>query len=260
MNHDEKTWIFGFHAVIARLRQRPESVTHIYFDESRKDPRAKDVLSRAKLAGCPVEATDKATLDQKTLSGRHQGIVAQVKNIASALTLDEILSGTTTPFLLVLDEVTDPHNLGACLRSADVFGVDAVILPKDRSVGITPVVSKVSCGAAETVPVIFVTNLSRALDQMKASGVWCVAADMDGENLYDADLTGPMAWVLGAEGRGLRRLTREKCDRVVSIPMLGSVESLNVSVAAGICLSATRMSRHRAGTPTLTGNLTKHVG
>ena len=146
--------------------------------------------------------------------------------------------------LLVLDGVTDPHNLGACLRSADAFGVDAVVVPKDRAVGVNATVAKAASGAADTVPVVAVTNLARALREMKEAGVWIVGADAGGESLFTAELGGPLAWVLGAEGEGLRRLTREHCDRIVGIPLAGSVESLNVSVAAGICLFATACARH----------------
>jgi 23S rRNA (guanosine2251-2'-O)-methyltransferase len=159
-------------------------------------------------------------------------------------TLDDILeSPSEPPLLLVLDGVTDPHNLGACLRSADAFGVQAVVVPKDRAVGVNATVAKAASGAADTIPVITVTNLARALRDLKSRGVWIVGADAGGESLFDADLTGALAWVLGAEGSGLRRLTRESCDRIVGVPLQGAVESLNVSVAAGICLYATRRAR-----------------
>jgi len=172
---------------------------------------------------------------------RHQGVVAECNVAASsqlALNIAELLSGIDgAPFLLVLDGVQDPHNLGACLRSADAAGVHAVIVPRDRAVGITPVVSKVACGAAEHVPLIQVTNLARALRQLQDEGVWLLGADERAEtSLFDADLKGPLALVLGAEGQGLRRLTREQCDVLISVPMAGSVSSLNVSVATGVCL------------------------
>ncbi|MDR2173116.1 MAG: 23S rRNA (guanosine(2251)-2'-O)-methyltransferase RlmB [Burkholderiales bacterium] len=240
--------LFGFHAVVARLRQHPDSVETLFYDANRQDPRLRDLLERAALAGCAVQPVESARLDGLAPVGRHQGVVARVAASLPHLTLDDLLDSTTTtaPLLMALDGVTDPHNLGACLRSADAFGVQALILPKDRSVGVNATVAKVACGAADTVPVITVTNLVRTLEELKARGVWCVAADSDGENLYDADLSGPLAWVLGAEGSGLRRLTRERCDRVISIPLLGMVESLNVSVAAGVCLAATQAQRHRA--------------
>jgi 23S rRNA (guanosine2251-2'-O)-methyltransferase len=160
------------------------------------------------------------------------------------VTLADVLEHPAEPpLLLVLDGVTDPHNLGACLRSADAFGAHAVVVPKDRAVGVNATVAKAASGAADTIPVIIVTNLARALRDLKEAGVWIVGADAGGESLFEADVTGPIAWVLGAEGEGLRRLTREHCDRIVGIPLAGSVESLNVSVAAGICLFATRRAR-----------------
>jgi 23S rRNA (guanosine2251-2'-O)-methyltransferase len=177
-------------------------------------------------------------------SDRHQGVLALVDQAIPHVTLDDVLEGDNADrLLLVLDGVTDPHNLGACLRSADAFGVDAVVVPKDRAVGVNATVAKAASGAADTVPVIAVTNLVRALRQMKEAGMWIVGADAGGETLFDADLSGPVAWVLGAEGEGLRRLTRESCDRIVGIPLMGTVASLNVSVATGICLYATRRAR-----------------
>ncbi|MEO5765615.1 MAG: 23S rRNA (guanosine(2251)-2'-O)-methyltransferase RlmB, partial [Casimicrobiaceae bacterium] len=170
--------------------------------------------------------------------------VAMIDATLPHVTLDDVLEQPAEPpLLLVLDGVTDPHNLGACMRSADAFGAQAVIVPKDRAVGLNATVAKAASGAADTVPLIAVTNLARALRDMKERGVWIVGGDAGGERLYDADLTGPIAWVLGAEGSGLRRLTRESCDRIVGIPLVGSVASLNVSVATGICLYATRRAR-----------------
>ena len=159
--------------------------------------------------------------------------------------MDEVLDrATEPPLLLLLDGVTDPHNLGACLRSADAFGANAVIVPKDRAAGLTSTVAKAASGALESIPLVSVTNLARTMRELKERGVWIVGADASGkESLFDADLTGPIAWALGAEGTGLRRLTRELCDRVVAIPLLGSVASLNVSVATGICLFETRRQR-----------------
>lgn len=238
--------LFGFHSVIARLRQHPDSIETLFYDANRQDSRLRDLLERAALAGCTAQPVDTARLDGLAPQGRHQGIVARVAATLPHLTLDDVLDESAMPLLMVLDGVTDPHNLGACLRSADAFGVQALILPKDRSAGVNATVAKVACGAADTVPVITVTNLARTLEELKERGIWCVAADSGGENLYEADLSGPLAWVLGAEGSGLRRLTRERCDRVVSIPLLGMVESLNVSVAAGVCLAATQAQRHRA--------------
>jgi 23S rRNA (guanosine2251-2'-O)-methyltransferase len=178
-----------------------------------------------------------------------QGVVAVVDSALPHVTLEDVVEGVTEPLLLlILDGVTDPHNLGACLRSADAFGVPALIVPKDRAVGVNATVAKAASGAVDTVPVVSVTNLARAMRELKDRGVWLVGADADGtENLFGAELSGPMAWVLGAEGTGLRRLTRELCDRVVSIPLHGSVSSLNVSVAAGVCLYETRRQRNKPG-------------
>jgi len=239
--------LFGFHAVTSRLRQRPEAVHALYVLEGRQDPRLRDLVARAETARVPVHAVDHSRLDALAGHGRHQGVVAIVDDALPHVTLDDVLdSPSEPPLLLVLDGVTDPHNLGACLRCADAFGALAVIVPKDRAVGVNATVAKAASGAADTVPVIAVTNLARTLRELKEREVWVVGADSGGEAMHKADLDGPIAWVLGAEGSGLRRLTRESCDRIVGIPLVGSVESLNVSVAAGICLYATRAARLRA--------------
>ena len=236
--------LFGFHAVTARLRTRADSVQALYATGGRQDARMRDLVERATAAGVAVHVVDEARLADLAGHTRHQGVVAVVDDALPRVTLDDILEHPAEPpLLIVLDGVTDPHNLGACLRSADAFGAQAVIVPKDRAVGVNATVAKAASGAADTVPVIAVTNLARALRDLKERGVWIVGADAAGESLFDADLTGPIAWVLGAEGSGLRRLTRESCDRIVGIPLSGSVESLNVSVAAGICLFATRRAR-----------------
>ena len=240
----ETRLIVGFHAVTARLRQRPESVRTIYVAQGRHDARARDLLERAKAAGIGLHPVDERRLGELARGERHQGVVAVVDAALPHVTLADVLEHPAQPpLLLVLDGVTDPHNLGACLRSADAFGVDAVVVPKDRAVGVNATVAKAASGAADTVPVVTVTNLARSLREMKEAGLWIVGADSGGESLFGADLAGPMAWVLGAEGEGLRRLTREHCDRIVGIPLFGSVASLNVSVAAGICLFATRRAR-----------------
>ncbi|MCC7216661.1 MAG: 23S rRNA (guanosine(2251)-2'-O)-methyltransferase RlmB [Burkholderiales bacterium] len=239
--------LIGFHAVTARLRQRPDAVHDLYVLAGRRDPRLVDLIERAAAARVPVHPVDHARLDAFAGHGRHQGVVAIVDAALPYVTLDDVLDAVAEPpLLLVLDGVTDPHNLGACLRSADAFGAQAVVVPKDRAVGVNATVAKAASGAADTVPVIAVTNLARTLRELKSHGVWLLGADAGGESLVDADLSGPVAWVLGAEGGGLRRLTRESCDRIVGIPLAGSVESLNVSVAAGICLYATRAARARA--------------
>jgi 23S rRNA (guanosine2251-2'-O)-methyltransferase len=198
-----------------------------------------------------VHVAEPARLDALAGHGRHQGVVAIVDDALPHVTLDDVLDATAeAPLLLLLDGVTDPHNLGACLRSADAFGALAVVVPKDRAVGVNATVAKTASGAADTVPVIAVTNLARTMRELKDRGIWLLGADTGGESLYAADVGGPVAWVLGAEGAGLRRLTRESCDRIVGIPLEGSVESLNVSVAAGICLYATRAARLRRDAPT----------
>jgi 23S rRNA (guanosine2251-2'-O)-methyltransferase len=236
--------LHGFHAVTARLRQRPQSVHAIYLDASRHDARARELASRAAASEVAVHPVDAARVTALAGHDRHQGVVAIVDAAMPHVTLDDVLeTAVEPPLLLVLDGVTDPHNLGACLRSADAFGAHAVIVPKDRAVGLNATVAKAASGAADTVPLVAVTNLARALRELKERGVWLLGADTGGESLFSADVSGPVAWVLGAEGAGLRRLTRELCDRTVGIPLQGTVESLNVSVAAGICLYATRAAR-----------------
>lgn len=220
----------------------------VYVAASRHDQRSRELVERARLAGVRVHAIDDARLDELAKGQRHQGVVAAVDASLPHVTLGDVLDHPVEPvLLLVLDRVTDPHNLGACLRSADAFGAHAIVVPRDHAVGVNATVAKAASGAADTVPVVSVTNLARALREMKDAGVWIVGADSGGESLFDADVSGPIAWVLGAEGEGLRRLTREHCDRIVGIPTMGTVESLNVSVAAGICLYATRRARSLAG-------------
>ncbi len=204
----------------------------------------RDIVTRAEAAHCPVHAAADERLREIAGTDRHQGVVAIVDASAPHATVDELLESLTEPaLLLVLDGVTDPHNLGACLRNADAFSAQAVIVPKDRAVGVNATVAKAASGAAEAIPVITVTNLARTLRGLKEKGVWILGADAGGESLFDADVSGPVAWVLGAEDTGLRRLTRELCDRIVGIPIAGTVGSLNVSVAAGICLYASRRAR-----------------
>jgi 23S rRNA (guanosine2251-2'-O)-methyltransferase len=229
--------VFGFHAVLARLRADPKSVVEIFLDETRNDARGKDLVAMAERAGVRLMRVPTKRLDGFYGGGRHQGVVArvEVKNVLDDL--NQILEQVDNPLLLVLDGVTDPHNLGACLRVANAAGAHAVIAPRDRAAGITPVVSKVASGAAEATPYLMVTNLARTLAELKERNIWVVGAEEDaGETLYAADLPRSIAWVLGAEGEGMRRLTRESCDLLVRIPMRGEVESLNVAVSAGICL------------------------
>jgi 23S rRNA (guanosine2251-2'-O)-methyltransferase len=229
--------VFGFHAVLARLRSEPKSVVEIFLDEKRNDARGKDLIALAERFGVRLLRVPTKRLDGFYGGGRHQGVVARVEVKSLSHSVDEIVENVEKPLLLVLDGVTDPHNLGACLRVANAAGANAVIAPKDRAAGISPAVSKVASGAAEVTPYVMVTNLVRTLAELKERNIWIVGADERAEKtLYQADLPDSIAWVLGAEGEGMRRLTRESCDLLVRIPMSGEVESLNVSVSAGVCL------------------------
>src|SRR5438105_10704551 len=229
--------VFGFHAVLARLRADPSSVLEIFLDETRDDARGKDLAAAAERAGVRLLRVPTKRLDGFYGGGRHQGVVARVAVKSLGESLDDVLEGVEQPLVLVLDGVTDPHNLGACLRVANAAGAHAVIAPKDRAAGITPAVSKVASGAAEATPYLMVTNLARTLAEIKKRNIWVIGADERAEQmLYGAKLPDAIAWVLGAEGEGMRRLTRESCDLLVRIPMQGEVESLNVSVSAGVCL------------------------
>ncbi len=235
MNH--KT-LFGFHAVTVRLKTAPQSVIDIHVDPSRRDARMRQFVERAHEAGARTIESDDTRLTALAGSSRHQGVVARVNPLPQLHSLDDLLDGVVgDPLLLVLDGVTNPHNLGACLRVADGAGVHAVIAPKDHAVGLNATVAKVASGAAETVPYLMVTNLARTLTELKERLIHVVgAADDAPHTLYQGCLSGPLAFVLGAEGAGMRQLTRKHCDELVSIPMRGAVESLNVSVASGICL------------------------
>lgn len=238
----------GFHAVRSRLRQRPESVTEIYVDAARNDGRMKDLQAAAASLNVRLIAVDAKRLDGLAGGTRHHGVVALAEDLRMPQFLDEALEGLEEPaLLLILDGVQDPHNLGACLRAADGAGAHAVIAPKDRSCGLTASAIKVASGAAESIPYIVVTNLARAMRELKDRGVWLVGADDSApRSIFAVPLEGALAVVLGAEGEGLRRLTRENCDLLASIPMLGQVESLNVSVATGICLYEARRRRLQA--------------
>ncbi len=230
--------LFGFHAVTVRLKVAPDSVGEVHVDTTRRDARMHQFVERCREAGAKLVDSDDQRLTQLAGTARHQGVVARVTALPQQHSLDDLLDGITVPpLLLVLDGVTDPHNLGACLRVADGAGAHAVIAPKDHAVGLNATVAKVASGAAETVPYLMVTNLARTLNELKERGIRIVGSSGDAPRaLYDADLSGPLALVLGAEGAGLRQLTRKTCDELVSIPMAGAVESLNVSVAAGLCL------------------------
>ena len=237
--------LFGWHAVSARLRRHAGSVHVVYVDHHRQDTRVREVIALATSAHIELQAVEAARLDALSSGGHHQGVVA-VGEARAPGDLDDVL-GTIRgdPLLLVLDGITDPHNLGACLRSADAMGVHAVIAPKDRSAPLTPTVYKVASGAAESVPYLLVTNLARSLRSLKDQGIWIAGTDGEAEDsVFAARFNGPLALVLGAEGSGMRRLTREHCDTLVSVPMLGAVESLNVSVAAGILLFEIQRQRN----------------
>ena len=230
--------LFGFHSVGVRLRTAPKSILELYVDATRRDGRMRQFLQKAQESGLrPIEA-DGLRLSRLAGSAGHQGVVARAEPLPATGSLDDLLDGVQgPPLLLVLDGVTDPHNLGACLRVADGAGAHAVIAPKDHAVGLNATVAKVASGAAETVPYFMVTNLARTLGELKERSIWCLGlSDEATQTLYQADLKAPTALVMGAEGTGLRQLTRKTCDALVSIPMLGAVESLNVSVASGICL------------------------
>ena len=241
--------LFGFHAIGVRLKTAPQSVIEIHFDASRRDARMRQFVDKAREAKVMLTESDGLQLARLCGSHGHQGVVARVKAVQIATSLDELLEDLEAKqadlppaqrypaLLLVLDGVTDPHNLGACLRVADGAGAHAVIAPKDHAAGINATVAKVASGAAETVPYFMVTNLARTLNELKERNIWVVGtSDTASKTLYDLDLKGPVALVLGAEGDGMRQLTAKTCDELVKIPMQGAVESLNVSVASGVCL------------------------
>jgi 23S rRNA (guanosine2251-2'-O)-methyltransferase len=232
-------FVFGWHAVEAVLKREPERLQQVWIQTGRQDKRVKSITDTLDSLGVKWKVVHRKELDER-VSGVHQGIVAAVSE-SREWTEDDLLAqlagSDKPPFLLVLDGVTDPHNLGACMRTADAVGVQAVIVPKDKSASLTPVARKVACGAAETVPFVRVTNLARFLRSLQDQGVWLIGTAGEAEaTLYQADFKGSVALVMGAEGKGMRRLTREHCDQLINIPMLGHVDSLNVSVATGVCL------------------------
>lgn len=236
----------GFHAVKARLKHAPDSFKEVYIDSSRQDARMSNLVTQLDAANIRCINTDNKRLDKLAHGVKHQGIIAFVNPRPLAITVDEVLDNLEgeTPLLLILDGVTDPHNLGACLRTADAAGVHAVIAPKDRAVGLNATVQRVACGAADTVPYITVTNLARTMRNLRKRDIWLVGtSDAATNSMHTIDGKQAMAWVMGAEGAGMRRLTSETCDELVAIPMLGSVESLNVSVASAVCLYETLRQR-----------------
>jgi 23S rRNA (guanosine2251-2'-O)-methyltransferase len=240
-----KRTLAGFHAVSARLRHAPETIEAIYVDARRRDGRMAQLQQVAAERKVKVVGADPERLRALAGEAPHQGVVAIATQIDQSLSLDDVTAGIhADTLLLLLDGVTDPRNLGACLRVADAAGVQAVVVPRDRSAGLTPAALKAAAGAAEAVSLIDVTNLARAMDQLRDAGVRLIgAAGEADDSLFDIELAGPLAWVLGAEGAGLRRLTRERCDALARIPIIGQVQSLNVSVATGICLYETVRQR-----------------
>ena len=230
--------LFGFHAVGVRLKIAPQSVVEIHYEVTRRDARMRTFIDKARDSGIRLVESDGLRLAKLAGSHGHQGVAAMVAPIPQIHSLDDLLDSVEgPPLLLVLDGVTDPHNLGACLRVADGAGAHAVIAPKDHAAGINATVAKVASGAAETMPYFMVTNLARTLGELKERSIWVVGTSDDApRTIYQADLKVPTALVLGAEGAGMRQLTRKNCDELVSIPMRGAVESLNVSVASGVCL------------------------
>ena len=240
--------VYGLHAVESLLASRPSTVTGLTVAEGAAEKRLSPLIEKAAAAGITIHRIPRKDLDQLIPGARHQGVIASVKAESREMNeklLPEFIAGLSGPaFLLILDGVQDPHNLGACLRTADAAGVHAVILPRDRAVGITPVVHKVASGAVESVPIFTVTNLARTMRQLRDAGIWIYGtSDAAEQDLYQSDLQGPIALVMGSEGKGLRRLTREHCDHLLAIPMAGQVESLNVSVAAGVLLFEARRQR-----------------
>ena len=241
-------YIYGIHAVDSLLRNNPKSIQRLWVQQGREDKRIASLLELAQNQGVPIAREPRQDLDDM-VKGRHQGVVAETldepvhgdvsaANLWSEAALLQFVEQATEPcLLLVLDSVTDPHNLGACLRNADAAGVQAVIVPKDNAARLTATVRKVAVGAAETVPLVQVTNLARTMKTLQQMGIWIIGTAGETDTcFYDVKLSGPMALVMGAEGKGMRRLTRENCDELVKLPMAGSVSSLNVSVATGICL------------------------
>lgn len=235
----QQDWLYGIHALTAVLEREPQRILELYIAKGRDDERLHKLINLARKEGISIQFCNKKVLDDKSKGESHQGVVARAypAKVLTETDLDTIISQSAKPFLLVLDGVTDPHNLGAVLRSADAAGVDAVIVPKDKSASLNATVRKVACGAADVIPLIQVTNLARTLSELQEQQIWVVGTAGEArQSVFDCDMAGPVALVMGAEGKGMRRLTRERCDELIKLPMLGKVSSLNVSVATGICL------------------------
>ncbi len=242
--------IHGFHAVAARLKRGAQGITELYVAAGRDDPRLRDLVRLAQGAGIRPSQVDMVRLDRLAPGRRHQGVVMIAEDLLPTADLDEVLARVEKPLLLLLDGVTDPRNLGACLRVADGAGADAVIAPKDHACPLTEVAIQTASGAAESIPYVMVTNLARTIEDLQEHGVWVIGtADQAPTSLYDCAIPASVAWVLGAEGKGLRRLVRERCDALVHIPMAGQVSSLNVSVAAGVVLYETVRQTRQARAP-----------
>lgn len=249
----QQEWLYGLHSMQAVLEREPERVLEVLVLKGRDDERLTTIVNQARRFGISVQFCNRKVLDDKVNGEQHQGVVARAKpaKVLDESDLDQVLANNAQALILVLDGVTDPHNLGACLRTADAAGVHAVVVPKDKSASLTATARKVACGAAEVIPLIQVTNLARTLKHMQDKGLWIVGTAGEAQQtLYDCKLTGPTALVMGAEGKGMRRLTREHCDELVKLPMAGSVSSLNVSVATGVCLY--EIVRQRASTSSAT--------
>jgi 23S rRNA (guanosine2251-2'-O)-methyltransferase len=246
----QKVTVFGLHAVRAIIKNHPDRLVELYVSKERQDDAVRDIVNQCHATGVRPQWVPKQALEKRSEGGNHQGVVATVHSPPTLTENDlpQLLEKTTQAGLfLVLDGVTDPHNLGACLRTADAAGVTGIIVPKDKSAQITPTVRKVASGAAESVPLVVVTNLARALRDLQELGVWVYGTAGEAtQSVYDLDYRGPVAIVMGAEGKGMRRLTRETCDELVSIPLAGSVSSLNVSVASGVCLFEAVRQRHES--------------
>lgn len=248
--------IMGFHAISARLERRPDSVVELFASSARRDDRIARLVATAEQHGLEVQFVDAGRLRALAQSDEHQGVVALVETSGEGVgeaDFDAVLAASlkrsVPPLFLLLDQIQDPHNLGACIRSADAFGADAVVLPRHGSAPLSAVALKAASGATETTPVCYVNNLVQCIEALQAAGIWVLGAAMETDaTLFNTSLTGPTAWVMGNEGKGLRRLTRERCDALVAIPMMGAVESLNVSVATAVCLYATQAARASSAT------------